>query len=99
MTGVHVSVICLLYTTQLSKLSEYKCGYIYTLALFQNLSSPKRHVNQRNNLSVQCSIKLAKMAWKGNIFLHNFGGRLFLEDCDVDFTDHKKTMYIDLKWI
>jgi len=52
MTGVHVHFICFVYTTQLSKLSKYKCGYIYTLALFQTLSSPKRHVNQGNNLSV-----------------------------------------------
>jgi len=47
------------------------------LTLFQNLSSPKRLVNQGSNLSVLCSIKLAAMAWKDKIFMHNFGGRLF----------------------
>jgi len=77
MTGVHVYFICFLYTTQLSKLSKYKCGYVFTLTLFKNLSSPKRHVNQGNNLSVLCSIKLATMAWKDKIFMHNIGGRLF----------------------
>lgn len=88
-TCVHV-YYTILYTTQLSKLSKYKCGYISTSTLFQNLSSPKRHVNQGNNLSVLRSIKLAAMAWKDKIFMHNFGGRFFLEDCDVDFTDCKK---------
>jgi hypothetical protein len=69
------------------------------LALFQNLSSPQKHVNRGNNLSLQCSIKLAAMAWENKIFIHNFGGRLFLDDCDIDFTDRKKTMHIDVKWI
>jgi hypothetical protein len=78
-------------------MSKYKCGYIYTLALFQNLSSPQKYVNGGNNLSVQCSIKLAAMAWEDKTFIRNFGGRLFLDDCDKDLTDRKKTMHIDVK--
>lgn len=43
--------------------------------------------------------QLAAMAWKDKTFMYNFGGRLFLEDCDVDFPDFKKTKQIDEKGV